>query len=202
MNKTISLPFIVLLVSCTIFNQKIPVPDYPDDLQIVTRSEWGWKPLKKTLPEHHVEYITLHHGGVIFAEDKNPIEYLRNLQDWSRAEKPWIDIPYHYMIDLNGIIYEARPIEYPGDTNTDYDPTGHALICIMGNYEEQILSEHQLQVLIDLCAWLSVKYSVPVERIKSHKDYTETLCPGMNIYQYFEDGTIVNRVIDSLKPHQ
>jgi len=168
-------------------------------LHIITRDDWGWKPLVDTIPHHTIKAITIHHGGVFFPEDKDPIAYLRNLQDWSRAERPWIDIPYHYMIDLQGKIYEARPIQFPGDTNTDYDPTGHALICVMGNYEEQLLSEHQLEILINLCAMLSDKYSVPVEKIKSHKDYTETACPGADIYQYLENGYLAEQIRNSIQ---
>jgi hypothetical protein len=44
------------------------------------------------------------------------------LQDWSRNTRKWLDIPYHYIIDLDDRIYEGR------DTNTEYDSAGQALI--------------------------------------------------------------------------
>ncbi len=163
---------------------------YPDDLHIITREMWGWKPETGTHPTHTISFITIHHGGEDFPPDKDPVEYLRHLQEWSRQEKKWMDIPYHYMIDLKGNIYETRPIEYPGDTNTEYDPTGHALICVMGNYENQIVSSGQLQSLIRLTAYLAARYHVPVEKIRGHKDYAETLCPGKDLYRYLQDGTI------------
>ncbi len=103
------------------------------------------------------------------------------------------------MIDLKGKIYEARPIEYPGDTNTDYDVRSHALICVMGNYEHQILSETQFEQLAFLTANLADKYEVSAEDIKSHKDYTETLCPGKDLYRYLEDGSLLKRVAELRK---
>jgi len=122
------------------------------------------------------------------------------LQKWSRSEKKWIDIPYHFMIDLDGKIYEARPINLPGDTNTEYDPTGHALIEVMGNYEIQEFSENQMKSLVALSAFLAKEFNVPVSDIKSHKDYSEmTVCPGKNIYKYFEDGTILKQIEEKLK---
>lgn len=166
------------------------------DLKIISRAQWGWVPLSDSIPTHEIKYITVHHGGEDFPEDKDPVKYLRGLQSWSRADKDWIDIPYHYMIDLKGNIYEARPLEYPGDTNTDYDVRGHALICIMGNYENQIISEKQLDQLARVIGYLAKKYSVPLDELKGHKDYTETLCPGKDIYKYLQDGSLANRVIE------
>ena len=168
--------------------------DYPDAINVIERQEWGWKPLEKALPEHEITKITIHHGGVEFREDQNPVEEISNLQNWSRTEKDWIDIPYHFMIDLDGNIYEARPINYPGATNTTYDPTGHALVEVMGNYEVQKLSEEQLKSVIDLSAFLAKKYNVPVEEIKGHKDYAETLCPGEDLYKYLKNGAIQEAV--------
>ena len=177
----------------------IPEPTV-SSLEIVTRADWGWVPLTDTIPTHEIKYITIHHGGEDFPQDKDVIKYLIGLQSWSRSDKNWIDNPYHYMIDLQGKIYEARPMEYPGDTNTDYDVRGHALICVMGNYENQILSKTQFNQLALLTATLADKYGVANDMIKSHKDYTETLCPGKDLYRYLEDGSLLKRVSELRKP--
>jgi len=162
--------------------------------RIITREQWGWKPAPFTLPEHKIERITIHHGGVEFTKDEDPVEYLRTLQNWSREEKHWMDIPYHYMIDLDGNIYEARELKYPGDTNTKYDPTGHALICVMGNYEIQKPNKKQLQALAWMTAKLMDEYHISADKVKAHKDYAETACPGKNLYKYLQDGTLIKMI--------
>jgi len=162
--------------------------------QFVSHKEWGWEPATFESEKQTINKITIHHGEEEFSIEKDPIEYLRNLQSWSRTEKNWPDIPYHYMIDLKGTIYEARPIQYPGDTNTDYDVRGHALICVMGNYEIQKINTDQLNSLIYMTANIANKYSVSVDDIKGHKDYTETACPGGDLYRYLEDCTIQDGV--------
>lgn len=167
---------------------------YPSDIEVVKRDDWNWKPLTKVLPQHRINKITIHHSGEIFKEETIVEQYLRNLQDWSRTEKNWIDIPYHFMIDLKGNIYEARPINYPGDTNTDYDVRGHALICVIGNYEEQKINQSQLKSLVKLTAFLKSLYNVPLKDIKGHKDYTPTLCPGADLYKYLQDGSLIKMV--------
>jgi hypothetical protein len=169
--------------------------DFPEVLGMKTRADWGWIPIDTTFNVHGIEKITIHHGGDEYEEDKDPIEYLQNLQSWSRSEKKWIDNPYHYMIDLEGEIYECRPINIPGDTNTEYDPATHALICVMGNYEVQTINDQQLQSVIKMCVYLVQRFDVPVSEIKGHKDYSKnTDCPGEDLYKYLVDGTIVNGV--------
>lgn len=201
MMKLLQIPGILLIVflfsKCATTSEMIIISDlhYPSDLKVISRSDWGWQPLTQTLSQHKIDKITIHHGGEFFAEDKDMIQYLRNLQSWSRREKKWIDIPYHFMIDLKGNIYETRPINYPGDTNTDYDVTGHALICVVGNYEEQKINQSQLNALVNLISFLKDKYNVADNNIRGHKDYTnQTVCPGKDLYKFIEDGTIVRMV--------
>jgi uncharacterized protein YceK len=159
-------------------------------LHIVSVQTWGGTPAVDSLARKHtIRYITLHHEGEPFPEDKDPVQYLRELQEWSRRVKHWIDIPYHYIIDLNGRIYEGRKIEYAGDTNTDYDPTGHALICVVGNYEEIEPNERQLGAIVKLMTMLAEKYNVSSSAIKGHLDYSKmTVCPGKNLYKYLSSG--------------
>ncbi len=161
--------------------------------------DWGGTPAVDSLAKHHtILYITLHHGGEPFPKEKDPIHYLRDLQQWSRKEKHWIDIPYHYIIDLDGRMYEGRNINYAGDTNTEYDPTGHALICVVGNYEEMEPNKRQLQAIVFLMTMLTEKYGVSSDHIKGHLDYSKmTVCPGKNLYPYLASEYFKHQV-DSL----
>lgn len=167
----------------------------PDKPEIISRTQWGAEPATGDMEEHTITHVTIHHGGVVFPEDKDPVAYMKNLQTFSQQDKNWIDIPYHFCIDLNGKIYEARSLKYPGDTNTEYDPTGHALINVMGNYEEQEPSEAQLEAIAHLSAWLAHTYEVGEDHIASHKDHSDqTVCPGKNLYLYFENGELKERI--------
>lgn len=172
--------------------------EHTTEFKVVEREAWGWQDNAASLPEHRIERITIHHGGTKLSDDRDPLQYLRGLQ--SRSDKGWIDIPYHFVIDLKGTVYEARPLQYPGDTNTSYDPTGHALIQIVGNYEHRELSAAQITAVIQLSAMLARQHEVPVSDIRGHQDYAsgETVCPGENIYRYLRDGTITKGVAELL----
>ena len=166
------------------------------DPRIISVEEWGGTPSDASKARlHEIKYITLHHQGESYPPGTDPIAYLRHLQTWSRETKHWLDIPYHYIIDLDGHIYEGRKIEYAGDTNTEYDPKGHALIEVVGNFEEVQPNAAQLDAVVDLMAMLAKKYKVAPETIHGHKDYSAiTVCPGENLYRYLADGTIQRRV--------
>jgi hypothetical protein len=175
----------------------------PADVErrIVSVAQWGGTAADPALARRHqVTHITLHHQGEPFPQGKDPVKYLRNLQAWSRSTKRWLDIPYHYVIDLEGRIYEGRKLEYAGDTDTEYDPTGHALIEVVGNFEEVEPNRKQLDAVVDLMALLAAKYKVPVERIAGHKDHSaQTVCPGANLYRYLQDGYFRGQVAARLK---
>ncbi len=180
---------VLLLTACA-----QPPSAKPDPLafaaQIITREQWGSVPAAAdNVRKQDIRYITLHHGGVEFTRGRDMQQYLRDLQAWSRREKKWIDVPYHYLIDLDGKVYEGRPIAYAGDTNTEYDPLGHALIEVVGNYEEIEPSPAQLAAVADTMAMLAAKYQVPTVNIRGHRDYSkQTVCPGKNLYRYLQSG--------------
>ena len=135
--------------------------------------------------------ITLHHEGSAkpLLPGDDPVQLLRNLQSWSASDRNWWDVPYHYLIDLDGNIYEGRDWHYMGETNTTYDPDGHFLISIIGNYNLQEPTQKQLDAIADLMAWAVKEFDVPVDSIKGHYQYADTGCPGKNLRKYLEDGT-------------
>ena len=154
LNKNFILPVTILCIISSSYTC-VPKPSggFPATenytIHIITQEEWGGIDIPEDLDispvKHSPKLLTLHHGGVDWKEGTDPNVYLRDLQAWSRSEKQWIDIPYHYMIDLEGRIYEARDPYYSGDTNTTYNPEGHLLTCLMGNYENQKPSVFQDQ---------------------------------------------------------
>jgi hypothetical protein len=140
---------------------------------------------------HRITSITLHHEGSArpLLPGDDPVKQLRALQAWGERDRNWWDVPYHYLIDLDGNIYEGRDWHYMGETNTTYDPSGHFLISIIGNYNLQEPTQKQLNAIADLMAWAVKEFDVPVDSIKGHYQYAETGCPGKNLRKYLEDGT-------------
>jgi hypothetical protein len=160
---------------------------------ILSRKEWGAKPPVLSMDLHEPKYLTIHHAGVRTKEGISNIQKLRNLQAWcqrkdmlaSGKEKPaWPDIPYHYYIFRDGQVAECRDWRFVGDTNTEYDPTGHLLICLEGDFEAEQPSHEQLASLTQTANWLLREHRLLRISIGAHLDYAKTSCPGKNLLPY------------------
>lgn len=150
---------------------------------------------------HGISHVTLHHTGSPqpLRPEEDPVAKLRGLQSWGAAERNWWDVPYHYLLDLEGHIYEGRDWHYMGETNTAYDPAGHFLISVIGNYERQEPTPAQLAAIADLMAWALREFDLPIDRIGGHYHYATTGCPGQHLRKYLEDGTLRRMVRDRLE---
>ncbi len=145
---------------------------------------------------HEIRYVTLHHSGSPepLAPEDDPVEKLRGLQAWGQRDRNWWDVPYHFLIDLEGRVYEGRDYRFMGETNTTYDPSGHLLISAIGNYNQQDATPAQIEAITDLMAWASARFGVPPSEIYGHGDWADTSCPGRHLQQYLDDGTFVEGV--------
>ncbi|MEP6261243.1 MAG: exo-beta-N-acetylmuramidase NamZ domain-containing protein [Gillisia sp.] len=176
-----------IFVGSTLYSQDI------EEIGILSREEWKAQPAGEDLKWHIPRFITIHHTGTNQNPNRSPAEKLQALQQFSYTEgilgdgvtpkKPWPDVPYHYYITVDGIVVEGREIQYQGDSNTDYDLNGHALIVVEGNFEKEKIKDIQYEKLEQLVIVLAKKYKVPAEEITGHKDQAQTTCPGEDLYK-------------------
>ena len=137
----------------------------------------------------------IHHDGRLIEDNAESPEVTRGHQRYHQgAELGWPDIAYHFLIDLNGHVYQGRRWDAVGDTRTSYDPTGFLLFGVKGNFEEQVPTEAQLESLYDMLAWGAESFGVQMEDIVGHRDFAATACPGDSLYAKLESGDIVSAV--------
>lgn len=173
-----------------------------ETIVILPRTSWNANE-PKDFPKHTPVRITIHHEGTYFPQDSVAFRHIKNIQIWGMRERKWADVPYHFFIDGFGNIIEGRNIFTVGETNTSYDPTGHILISIIGEYHRrQKLNPAQYNALINLIAYLCNEYKISPESIHGHRDYCkegETDCPGDNIYEMIKSKKIQSDVKEKLK---
>ena len=160
----------------------------------------GGAALRLRIP-HRITHVTLHHTGSAqpLRPEDDPREKLRGLQSWGAGDRNWWDVPYHFLIDLRGRVYEGRDWRFMGETNTTYDPSGHFLISVIGNYERQEATPEQIDAIATLMAWAVDEFELPLDRIGGHYNYAETTCPGEHLRKYLEDGTLRRLVEERLR---
>jgi hypothetical protein len=158
---------------------------------LVTREQWGSAQPVLPMKTHVPNKITIHHTAVAQNPNRSLEEKLKSLQKFSmersplsdgRIKEPWADIPYHFYISVDGRIGEGRELKFVGDSNTPYDPSGHALIVLEGNFNKDSVTSAQYQSLLMLTKAIANRYNISPDQISGHKDNATTACPGDALY--------------------
>ena len=164
--------------------------------QLLCRDAWGARPARAGGRPHTITRMTLHHEALVLADNRNAPGRLRQDQRYHQDQKGWVDIAYHVGIDRNGNIYELRSTEIAGDTATDYDTTGHFLVLCEGDFDQEVVSEAQLQGAALAFAWAAQTFHVAADTLAGHRDLAQTSCPGANLYAHVSSGDLKRRIND------
>jgi hypothetical protein len=143
--------------------------------------------------------MTVHHTEALLDSNRSAPGRARAHQRFHMDDRGWVDIAYHFLVDANGHVYEGRPITAAGDTGTNYDPTGHFLVCAEGDFNRQSIPAAQVAAVADVLAWGSVTFGVDASTIRGHRDWApSTSCPGENFYPLISGGRLEQAVRDRI----
>ena len=156
-------------------------------LDVISHSTWGTSPIHEKCRKHNIQQVSIHHSATLTINNQSVPRHLVSYQN-HHMKHGWMDIAYHFIIDLEGNIYQGRPIDCAGDTFTSYDPSGHLLIMIDGNYEEQKVSDKSWEYTEKLVNWALQEYHLTKKDVHYHKELASTLCPGKNLIEKIEQG--------------
>jgi hypothetical protein len=158
---------------------------------VVPRSQWATAGgvavlMNRMLP---VQYITVHHDGMEPFYGSDGRSAAGRLEAIRRAhrDKGWGDIGYHFAIDRQGRVWEARSLAWQGAHVKDHNE-GNIGICTLGNFDRQTPTAAQTEALNRHVAWLMHRYNVGAKRVLTHKEWpsAQTACPGTNLQRYME----------------
>lgn len=165
-------------------------------LQAICKTAWGGREAAGGFTAHTVERMTVHHTAALLDTNRNAPARVRQHQRFHIDDRGWPDLAYHFIVDAHGHVYEGRPVTAAGDTGTNYDPTGHFLVCAEGDFNRQGIPAAQVAAVVDLLAWGSVHFGVDASTIRGHRDWAATSCPGDDFYPLISDGSLEQAVRD------
>jgi hypothetical protein len=115
--------------------------------------------------------------------DTSPKSTVRNIQGYHMNSNGWSDIGYHYLVDQQGRIYAANPVDRRG-AHVGGHNTGNIGISFLGNYQSLQPTDKQLMSAGKLIRHLSGKYGISpsATTVKGHRDQGSTACPGNHLY--------------------
>ena len=144
--------------------------------QIVARAEWDADPPPPEA-DRSIRRIVIHHVGTRFDGPAGGEEKMRHLLLSVAEHRGWSDVPYHYVVDVDGRIYEGRSESRLADSRTLDDVSG-LHIALQGNYESEAPAPAQLAALVQLVQSKARELHVADENIFLHSDLAPTKCPG------------------------
>ena len=115
------------------------------------------------------DYIIIHHA----ASSKCSADDIHRIH----LNNGWTGIGYHFYVRKSGEVFAARPIDKVGAHTTNYNSVGVG-VCFEGNFELETMSDAQLKAGQELISYLKGLY--PKAKIKKHRDFNATACPGKN----------------------
>lgn len=148
--------------------------------------------------------FVIHHTGEYVDPNvprvkKDPFRTMRAIYYYHTITLGWGDIGYHYVIDVDGNIYEGRS-GGPGaiGAHTAYYNAGSIGISLMGNFQVEDPTTSQVESLSLLIADHAQRFDIDPHgrsyylgqlsyNISGHRDVTAlgrgTACPGENLYK-------------------
>ena len=150
-------------------------------------------------PTETTHLIVHHSAGQTVNSDYAAV--VRSYWDFHVNSNGWDDIGYNWLIDPNGILYQARGTNVQGAHFSCMNRNTSG-ICVIGNYEEFEPGELALQALSDFIAWEACERHIDVlandyhpnsemnlNNISGHRDgnispnaCSTTVCPGDNLF--------------------
>lgn len=159
-----------------------------------------WNSQAQAMPEtmrHTPRRIVLHHSGVLWKEGDDAFQKIKALQGWGQRDKNWPDLPYHFLIDPSGRIFEGRDLNYRPESNTSYDLDGVVNVELWGNFDEQPVTPQALKATANLLAWLGQEYGLREMSTHRLEAPGQTNCPGKDFMRYFESGQLQKMIDES-----
>ena len=193
----------------------------PKMMRMVPRHLLGPMP-SGTMPSHTIQGIAVMDTGCDY-KNMTSLTYLSNLVSYYVTNVNYQgDIPCHYFIDRDGKVFAGRNIISPGEVHEEdpfllrcgettekeivyarlgrkrspvYNLRGYILICLLGDYDAEMVYKPQEKSLFQLCAYLAYQNNIPLEKITSLRAlYPQTKNPGFYLNNYLQ-ASILSRNI-------
>lgn len=146
---------------------------------ISERADWGALAPDGAYSVHEPVYLIVHHTAIPNIGQYAGASTIRGIQR-AHFDRGWMDIGYHFVIGPEGTIYRGRPDTVIG---AHCPPnTGKVGISVIGNYMEEEVPAPAESSLRRLLAWLARRHGLGTDRIKGHRDFSTSLCPGDALY--------------------
>jgi hypothetical protein len=158
---------------------------------VVSRADWGARATTCTTTDPNKWRMAIHHTAT--PSDGDPAVRVRGIQAYHMDTNGWCDIGYHFLVSIDGRVWEGRTIDLLG-AHVLGSNDGNIGISFIGCFQDTgcmtwtpfTPPDVMLNAGIGMVRLLSDIYSIPVSAttVMGHRDYPNqtTDCPGDNLH--------------------
>lgn len=158
---------------------------------VIPRSTWGARATRCTDTDPNKHRMAIHH--TVTPATSDPATRLRGIQAYHMDTQGWCDIGYHFLISLDGRVWEGRAVELLGAHVASHN-TGNIGISFIGCFHSSGCSDWtpftppdaMIEAAADMVRLSSTLYDIPIDatNVKGHRDHAgaTTSCPGDNLH--------------------
>ena len=166
--------------------EKIKHGQLLQELNIVSRNEWGANKAETIEKATAFKKITVHHTTDNKQFKKTDLEFLHLVQKHHQKTNHWSDIGYHFLIGQHGTIYEGRSLKSMG-AHVKGKNAGNIGIALLGDFNVNELSVEQVNSLEYLIDALRERYEIPRRMVFGHGELGDTKCPGKHTLAFLKN---------------
>lgn len=169
-------------------------------MQYISRSGWGARRAKRTQRLGSVKNgVVIHHGGTYLSAGEDAASVVRGYQNYHINGKRWSDIAYSWLVDpRDGTIYEGRGWDVVNGATTGYGSSTYA-ICIIGHGDQ--ITESAKLAINRIIQEAEARHNQKL-RVRAHRDFKATACPGEVTYRWIVEGRPVAVQFPIIPPAQ
>lgn len=155
---------------------------------------WGARPSsgRVTVLDRRPSRIVVHHTAGRNTSDLSRAQahaHAHWVQDLHMDDNGWIDTGYHFLVSRGGWITEGRHGSLRalsagnglvlGAHTAGQNEQALGIACEGSYHAGAVPTQAQWEVLVVLCAYACERYGVRPTQLWGHKDFGDTLCPGV-----------------------
>ena len=161
-----------------------------------SREDWGARATRCSSRDPSKYRMAIHH--TVTPADSDPATRLRGIQAFHQDTRGWCDIGYHFLVSLDGQLWEGRSIEFLG-THVGGQNSGNIGISFIGCFHSSSCSSWppneppnvMVENVAGLVAGLADLYGIAISStsVKGHRDHegATTSCPGDYLHRRLDD---------------
>ena len=191
------------------YSAVVPVPRVDDEVASVAsplrsdladlvndRASWGARATTCTSRDPNKTRMAIHH--TVTPSDSDPATRLRGIQAFHMDTNGWCDIGYHFLISLDGRIWEGRDLDLLG-THVGGHNTGNVGVSFIGCFHSSGCMDwtpfSPPEAMIDSAAAIVGRITeifdinIDATNVIGHRDHAgaTTACPGDNLHARLGD---------------